>query len=161
MNEKIMCIIYILNELYSSVKIKFVALLGKLMELVIIVLSNTMQANTLSFPSYMEPGYECILSNIIQANILSVLSYMEPGSECIHMHAYSLMCVCDMKGKRGLKGEVNTRKKLDIYVIKTEKGLFGKRGRNIKKGRVCGERIRKCNETNAWNYHSEICFLVC
>lgn len=81
--------------MYSSIKKnKFVTLSGKLMELVIIVLSNIMQAKTLSFLSYMESGYECILSNIIQANILSVLSYMEPGSECIHTHACSLMCVC-------------------------------------------------------------------
>lgn len=47
--------------------------------------------------------------------------------------------MCDMKGERGLKGEVNTRKKWDMYVIKAEEGLFGKRRRTIKKGGVWGE----------------------
>ena len=58
---------------------------------------------------------------------------------CMLTHVCVCVCVCDMKEKRGLKEEVNTRKKWDIYVIKAEEGLFGKRGRNIKKGRVWGE----------------------
>lgn len=56
-----------------------------------------------------------------------------------HACMCTCVCVCDMKGERGLKEEVNTRKKWDIYVIKAEEGLFGKRRRSIKKGRVCGE----------------------